>query len=1024
MKNYISKLSVAALAAAMVLGMSGCSSDSSSSPAAVDDGGDTVSYAGSRTLTGSVDTSSLSAQDQAENRSRSRNSRADDRAEDDELVKLYVLDANGSYEDTGIDCTIDTAGEYTCANIAGDQEYVVRYVKDLGDGRVLEMKTSATVPENSDPDPVKIDPITTMVVEAIVKAVEDAIVGLDGGADLVASIIESVKTAIVDTMQTLVQTGVIQIPSLVVDGNFTEIEEAEVTAEIVEVDNSSLDNIAAIVTTDEDVAVNIDAIKSDAEGDKFSGLTDAEKMDSVFQAMGWDKDMPQWVIDLFSGEFNNMDASWTFAWLMSVANVTAVDAGDLDMNDYELKIFDNAGITASVLAGYATDAATAANTKLNDGSLLTELRADILAYHAVKAKAIADRTDADNEFLSHFPAAVGEMFPLDFATAMTATTPIANMGQFMLVFGYLDIRDGDLGDFIKDQLIASIDDDSIFEGAIENAMEELFDDGGPEFLEVMYPRNEDNTTNDTMAQYDTISVSWIDGASQNQWNHETNTEKTTLRLSTGLSKLEWDLEDSGVPAGADVSAELTYPSSTGEQTVALALHADPYDDDNRTFFGIMPMIQNPDFDQDAGWTAENQEWIENTDTTQVITDFVTGDYTVTFTYEGETFSRTEQLYFIANAHKYNAELINPKGTPQWNSDWDNIRDWNDPDLNATMKAEYDAYEIANQAYWQDGVPTFSPNTDTDADDVNDTLKGMVVQWNAPDLGDLVLPDNIELAYNVNVRLFSPTDTNGDGTANWEDCNENWDACNTDIYSTWNDDKLVTGTSMRLPVDLRMNDVNTPESNYEINVNVMFVNKDTGREIANGGGNHAQFKVGESTALTGSENITFSGEINFSEWRVENGDDNLSANMKVGLFGETWGETIETVDGVENTYWKSERTLITLGDVNATSNTFSVDSNISVLQDHIGMNKGIQIVAFEDANDDGEWQDWESVDENGTYNGENSYWLYNSWMHIDSWGDTTIRVGHHNPETDEQSEESIRVKTGEDANVSGLSIMIW
>ena len=314
--NSLLKLSILSLATVLTLGINGCSvAEDSADDGGLDDSSE-VSYAGSRTLTGSVDTSSLSAQDQAETRGRSRNSRADDRAEDDELVKLYVLDANGSYVDTGVDCTIDTTGSYTCANIAGDQEYVVRYVKDLGDGRILEMKTSATVPENTDPEPVKIDPITTMVVEAIVKAVEDAIAGIEGSADLVASIIESVKTAIVTTMNTLIQTGVIQIPSLVVDGNFTEIEATETTEDIVEIDNSSLDNIAAIVTTDEDVAVNIEAIKSDAEGDSFSGLTNQEKMDSVFQAMGWDKDMPQWVINLFSGEFDNMGLKYLLTLIL------------------------------------------------------------------------------------------------------------------------------------------------------------------------------------------------------------------------------------------------------------------------------------------------------------------------------------------------------------------------------------------------------------------------------------------------------------------------------------------------------------------------------------------------------------------------------------------------------------------------------------------------------------------------------------------------------------------------------------
>jgi len=240
MKNYISKLSVLSLATAIILGMTGCSSSSSDSTSdqvvvddtvVVDDG--PVSYVGSLTLDGSVDTTLLSSSDQAETRRRSRTSRA----EEDEIVRLYVVDANGSYVDTEIDCTV-SAGVYSCPNIAGDQEYIVKYIQDIGDGRILEMSSSVSV---ADTDPLPADtvvsPMTTMIVETLIKAVQDAIEGITGDADLIADIIESVKGAIVTTMTTLVQTGVIQIPSLVVDGNFTEIQAA---TEVIEFDNNSL----------------------------------------------------------------------------------------------------------------------------------------------------------------------------------------------------------------------------------------------------------------------------------------------------------------------------------------------------------------------------------------------------------------------------------------------------------------------------------------------------------------------------------------------------------------------------------------------------------------------------------------------------------------------------------------------------------------------------------------------------------------------------------------------------------------
>lgn len=962
--------------------MSGCTSSNDA-----DDGSGSGTYTGDRTLEGTVDTSSLSAQDQAETRSRSRMSRADG----DEIVRLYVVDANGSYEDTGIECTV-SAGDYSCPNIAGDQEYIVRYVKDLGDGRILEMKTSATV-EDVDVD-IDVSPITTMIVETLMTAIQEAISGLTADATLIADIIESVKTAIVDTITTLIQTGVIQVPTLVADGNFTAIQAESVVSDV---DNSGLDDIAAIVTTNEDVSVNIDAIQNEAAGSEFSDFNSTQRMEAVFDVIGWNEDMPPWVLNMFSSEYSNMDANWTIGWLIGKSVLIPNAADDIERLEDFTRI--DPSYDAATVAGFATTIAGKINPKLTDGTMFTELKTQVVKYHTIKAKGITDRTAAEMAFLADFPSVVGEIFPSDFASTMTTATPMQNMGQMFLILGYLDVYSGKIGEMINAELKLLMGTNISFDGQIKDLGESLFSDDGGEFIMEMYTETE-------LAQYDLVSVSWMRGETNDMWNDATKTQSTALRLSTGISKMSWDLGDGMTAAeAAAITGVLNYPKADGTRANVDLKY---YDMHGHSFFGVMPMIANPDFDPSAPRDGNNMDWIPNPVASQIVTDFVSGDYTVTFTYDGASYTRTQKIFFVQDAYQYNAELISPKAMPQWNQEWDNIHDWSTV-TDAAMIAEHDAFEEANIAYWANGVPTFAPNADGDT-----KLHGMLIKWKAPDLAGLVLPENIQLAYNVNVRQYtSPTeDKNQDGNIDWNDCGEHGSDCNIDIYNTWGDGKQITTTSMTLPVDLAVN----PEgSNYELSVDVMFIDEDTGGEVARGGWNNAQFRVGASLALTGTEVVTFAGTFELETGAV------MPTDMKVALYGETWGET---TDASGNTYWDTNRTKIVLGTVDASAKTFTVDATWNQIKDHIGMNKSIQVIAFDDTSGDGVWQDWEAEAADGTYIGEPSYWLHDTWMHIDSWGDTTIRVGHYNPETDDHTEESTRLKTDTNATIDGLHIKIW
>ena len=1030
MKLGLLKISAISLAAVLTLSMAGCggsSSDTTTTTAGDTTTGDTttVSYAGSRTISGSVDTSSLATSDQQALRSRGRISRADVT----EIVKLYVIGADGTETDTGITCEVDTTGGYTCPNVKGGQDYITRYVKDLGNGRILEMKAPVSVPEASDPEPIKIDPVTTMVVSSVVKAVQDALTGITNDASIVEKVLAAVTQAITETVESLVQSGTIQVPSMVLEADFTEATDNNSTT--AEVQNTNLDDIAGIVNTDESISTKTQAVATEAQGEQFSTLDAEAKMVAVFEALGWNDDMPGWVLSLFSGEYDNMSSVWTFEWFYNQSHLTPETAGNIRMDDWNLKALNNLGYSASDLAGWASEFATETNAKLDDGTIFTQMKADIQAYHDIVKVDMADRTEAQLAYMADFNPTIAAMFPESFLSTATFITPMQNMGQLMLVLGYLDIRDGGLSDAFADKIMSKLeaDNNTLSKSQIRRVSERLFDDKGGDFLEDMF-------TEATMLAYDELSIGRTNAQSENYWDDSTKQEVKYLRVEASADKLSWEFGDDGVPH-ADITATLTYPTATSTKIVDLAWKT--HGDDDYGYFGINYM----DCDYD-GCTPSGDPLID---------DFVTGEYVFTFTHDGETVSKTKSFYFIENSSQYFAELTSPKGQPRWNPEWDNYMSHDDTGATSTtvpteIQEAIDKFNEDNQAYWENGTPTFTPNYSSNNDDTNDSLKGMIVKWKAPDLGDLELPENIEVGYNVNIRLYQPQDTNDDGQIDWNDCNhDSWQQCNTDIYNTWDDDKLITSTSITLPTILAENEIDDnletwQQSRYELSVDVQFIDKTTRHQVARGGWNNAQFRVGQPTALTGDENITFNGTVELSEYPDYTGDDSTTGedtlsqassretsqipeNFKIALIAEEWGEVEVTENGETYTTWQTKsRETITMADFNATSKTFSVSATWNDIKDKVGHNKGIQIVAFEDANDDGEWQDWESVDENGTYNGENSYWLYNSWMHIDSWGDTTIRVGHHNPETDEQSEESIRVKTGEDANVSGLSIMIW
>jgi len=70
------------------------------------------------------------------------------------------------------------------------------------------------------------------------------------------------------------------------------------------------------------------------------------------------------------------------------------------------------------------------------------------------------------------------------------------------------------------------------------------------------------------------------------------------------------------------------------------------------------------------------------------------------------------------------------------------------------------------------------------------------------------------------------------------------------------------------------------------------------------------------------------------------------------------------------------------------------------------------------------QQFDSVKDEKNANAEISYWLEDTWMRVETWGDIAIKVEHYDRNTERNSQDSYRLKRDENVTVKDLKIKIW
>jgi len=994
MQSKLLNYTLLSLTTAMVLGMTGCSSDSSSSPVTKtptdNTNGDTTlnTYAGALSLSGSVEQNSLT---KAPSLNRSIGFKADaPSSSSDEIVKLYVLDKNGDMKDTNITCPVDaTTHAYTCSDIAGENQYIVRYIKNLGNGRVFEMKTNVAV-QTTNVEEAPISKITTLITDSISKAVEQAIVSLTSATeDVVAELIARVKEAVQTSISQLIQNGTISIPddsTLIVEIKEGESFDDYVGQKKLE-ENTKLSESSGAVLSDDSVTNILDRSKNEAKLGEYATMSHQDIIKEIF---GHEDDIPTWIVEFLAAKYEHTFSIGGDDGLNSkivFESEMLDDAGNIKTDNWEVKNLEKAGV--NVDSALINSLLTAINNSVNDGTLLTNFKNELSSYKSLREKTTL--TPEETKKLADFPPIIGYLFNDTFNG-----TSFSNVGQVLVYILYAeDIH-------VKSILRTQLANQNLTDGQIENLEIAEFE---PEFIfkELgLDPENPESLAQ--IAQYNTPEVNYFEIQTQSTWNENGQTEFATFYA--GLTKASWMFSDFTFEPSKLTSLSITYP--TGTTTATKDINVSKLRIENNgdgLSLGYNPWNMN----------CEDNQPCEPDPSMMSIRDNTSGEYTINAVYDGETFTKSFDRFVLQNAYSYTPVLTSPLARPEWPQELNNVQDYSN--LTTQQEAAQTAFNKENEAFMQatnnNGYMSFGTNNDAE-----NALENLQIKWDdsliKEKLATQNLPANIIPAYEVGVSLFEPKDMNEDGNIDHEDtqmCYSNWEECNVEIFNTWWDNRPIRTTSFIIPQSLP---INSDQGRYQVHVNLVFIDKNTGHQIAHAGHTYTEFKVGTVGQFDGSETITFSGST-----KVQEGAQ-MPSDLKVGFIKENCTYNADTF-----VYTCETQTLdIATPD---SSGAYSLEVNASAIKAELNNGVNFNIVAFSDTNNNNQWDAWkpEMGNPDVADTSEISWWIDGKHFWFESWGEFRVSTNTWD-ENGTSTTESVVVPAEPNANVSieNMDINIW
>ncbi len=866
MNNARLKLLAALVSSSLVL--VGCGGGSSSSSS--DDNGDTIDttipdtstnpYSGSSSISGTVVLSALSGSDssvldggsgaQFLQMSAASVRTASGAETQNAIIKLYVVGRDGELEDTGLTCTFDTETDdrgnpkYTCPNVADGNQYVVQYLKLLDGNKALEMKVNIEVPEGSPGvDGGEVSPESTVVVDTIIKAILAATEGKGIEPAVVDEIIDAVKQTVV----TLIRSGAIQVPSMVVEapkdasGNYiTDVAALNGEQQVDFAENEQLDSAAGALLSDEEVANTVDAVKVEIEVREFERIdTSSEEgkrqlVERVFNEM-LDGDVPQFVTRFFADKFVQGE-------MKSIRELfDAIAAG--------LRIEPSLGYDVSQIT--RSGALAAFQDKLAD------------IYKLLEKKRDGSMTEEDRKAFREIPSVIPALFPaegwkdrnitdtheLNVPQAIAFVIFVTDVhipelleGAGMDVDGLVSVEEGE-GGAVEVEVHEPVDFDPMhFDPAYAQGL-----DGRPGLMQLygfFDPEHLDSLSG--------VEISWLDIMPDKVWipnsNGEGGSEMDMLRANVCISDLSMVAQmvaPQATDATSDLVVELTYPTRSGatatvelmseEAFMALPEGGLPEDGEMEPTAFESCFVLDPWREAQLASGVDGPVQLTEED---VISDFVSGTYKVEVKQAGAVIaSREFQQKVLVGMSDVRPHLTAPNGMPEWPKECEG---------RAGPCPEWDA--LQQQWLANGGITTFAINEDSDEDGNLDKAR-VTFSWEKP---DVELPDGVKMAYGLNVGLNRGCDETG---CDWEP-----------VYDTWHQDRKLFGTSFTLPVLLDR--VEVGQGSYNVNVCALFIDTETGREIGRGSCSWAEFQVGDPLDRNATFVITGNAPTGLDpEWKV-------------------------------------------------------------------------------------------------------------------------------------------------------------
>lgn len=903
-------------------------------------------YSGSSSISGAIALSSLAGADAASVKSASYakptittrsilgSTRAADEAAANAVIKLFAVTANGELEDTGLACQFDEETDangnpkYSCEGIADGKNYVVKYLRLLADNRALEMKVSVEVPEGAaKADAEDASPQSTLIVDTIVNAILSATEGKEIDKDIVEEIIGSVK----EVVGGLIQSGTVQVPSMVVEapkdkhGEFiSDIAKLQKDEEVVFDTNDNLDSAAGTLLSSEEVSKEVDAVKVEIEVREIKNVeTDTDEGKKRLVAKVFDKlldgDVPDFMVNFFADKYIEglaVDVETLFSAIEAGLEIRTDEGFDLAELDLDVE-----GATAALQA------------------LLKEI------YRLEGLKSANALTDDDKEMLADIPGIIPAIFPaVDWAGVEIGADTKFDIPQSIVFTIFLtdkyvpDAFEEKFGEVLASHV--SVDDSG------ENSMEVehespvdfnpmVFDESGdhPGLLQLFGFFEEQH-----LAALDGYEISHLDVMPEKAWI----VDKSGVGREHDMLRANVCVTDIGAMArmvdggseGSELSVALEYPvRGGGRQAIELL--------SEHELFGPMVgdgYVETPDglefkeFDSpetlepqmDACFTLD--PWavaqMENGNSStmgpqisedDIVSDFVSGEYKVIVKDDsGNVVAKREFKKKVITGMAYVApQITSPNGMPQWPEEC-NFSPNGCPQWDEAMKKWTEA----------GGNTTFPLNADSESG-AGDRAK-VTISWKKPEID---LPDGVKIGYSMDVILNGLCDEEG---CKWEN-----------IYSTWEDDKRLFGTSFTLPRLLEKLEVQ--DGRYNVNVCAEFIDTDNGEYLGAGGCGFAEFNVGEP--LDTAAEFSIEGEAPAG----------LEGQWKVALIAERSAANPDKAQP-----YAPERETVVVSEIDADGRYFLKPNIGDFLLPEMGTN--FNIVMFEDLDGNGEFDNGGSESE--------------------------------------------------------------